>query len=62
MIKHKIQIDANTILLVYANGKVVTIRTDDGSAAQLANFMLDWSDYFKKLDEEHEVMRILEVA
>ena len=53
---------ANEAKIVLPTGKVVTIRTDDGSAAQLAHEMIDWTAMFQREDAAEEVTQIIELA
>jgi hypothetical protein len=62
MLLYTQQLTLNTVVLIYADGRRVCIRTDDGSAAELAAWILDWSDVFRRQDEAKEVTQIIEVA
>jgi hypothetical protein len=55
-------VSANEVRALMADGRIITIRTDDGSAAQTALQLFDWSDMFRREDDAEEITQIIEAA
>lgn len=47
---------------VEVKGRIITVRSDDGTALLLAIELVDWSEYFRRIDEADEVTQILEAS
>lgn len=52
----------NLVVLTFANGKVFSITTDDGTAVELANKLTDWSEVFAREDAANEDTQEIQVA
>lgn len=52
----------NLVVLTFADGRTFSITTDDGTAADLAHRLTDWSDTFRREDAADEVTQEIKVA
>ena len=51
----------NEVRIMLDCGKVITVRTDNGTAYQLALELTDWSAMFKREDDAEEITQIIEL-